>query len=212
MLLPFFGPLLEKNPENAIVLAAQVRAYDCHIGDLLFGLCYEFVRPGQRLLDAGIGSGLSAQLFAQAGLEVHGMDFSPAMLEICRSKQIAFDLMLHDLTQTPWPYPTARFDHAICCGVLHFIAELDGIFGEAARVLLPGSVFAFTTRQPAGPAALSTPFERHMAGDFAIYSHDTAHVPTLLARHGFAVLKTQRCLIGDDVFVLWVASSNQHGN
>ena len=38
---------------------AEVRAYDCHIADLMFGLCYEFARPGQRLLDAGIGSGLS---------------------------------------------------------------------------------------------------------------------------------------------------------
>ncbi len=27
---------------------AQVRAYACQIGDLLFGLCYEFIPPGQR--------------------------------------------------------------------------------------------------------------------------------------------------------------------
>jgi 2-polyprenyl-3-methyl-5-hydroxy-6-metoxy-1,4-benzoquinol methylase len=38
------------------------------------------------LLDAGIGSGLSAQLLARAGLEVYGMDFSPAMVEVCRAK------------------------------------------------------------------------------------------------------------------------------
>ncbi|WP_423224970.1 hypothetical protein [Candidatus Amarolinea aalborgensis] len=55
----------------------QVQAYGCHVADVLFGLCYEYVQPGQRLLDAGIGSGLSAQLFAKAGLEIHGMDFSP---------------------------------------------------------------------------------------------------------------------------------------
>lgn len=186
---------------------AQVRAYDCHIGDLLFGLCYEYTRPGQRLLDAGIGSGLSAQPFAQAGLQVHGMDFSPAMLEICRGKQIAFDLKQHDLTQMPWPYPAGGFDHVICCGVLHFIAELDGILGEAARVLLPGGVFGFTTRQQAGPATPSMPFERHTAGNFAIFSHTPAYVETLLALHGFTVLKTQRCFVGDDVFVLWVSGA-----
>ncbi len=184
---------------------AQVQAYDCHIGDLLFGLSYEYVRPGQRLLDAGIGSGLSAQLFAQAGLEVHGMDFAPAMLEISRSKEIAVDLKLHDLMQTPWPYPAASFDHVVCCGVLHFIAELDGIFGEAARVALPGGMFAFTTRQPAGPVELRTLFERHAAGDFAIYSHATAYVEALLARYNFTVFKTQRCLVGEDVFALWIA-------
>lgn len=188
----------------AVDYDAQVQAYDCHIGDLLFGLCYEFVRPGQRLLDAGIGSGLSAQLFAQAGLEVHGMDFSAAMLAICRAKGLAADLRLHDLTQAPWPYPAACFDHLVCCGVLHFIPELDAVFDEAARVLLPGGVFAFTTRQPAGPVGLSTPFERHTAGDFAIYSHAAACVEALLAQRGFTVLKTQRCLVGEDVFVLWV--------
>jgi 2-polyprenyl-3-methyl-5-hydroxy-6-metoxy-1,4-benzoquinol methylase len=50
----------------------QVQSCDCHVADVLFGLCYEYVQPGQRLLDAGIGSGLSAQLFAKAGLEIHG--------------------------------------------------------------------------------------------------------------------------------------------
>ena len=83
---------------------AQVGAYDCHITDLLFGLCNEYLLPGQRLLDAGIGSGLSSELFAKAGLKIDGMDFSPAMLEICRTKGFAADLKRHDITQIPWPY------------------------------------------------------------------------------------------------------------
>ena len=62
------------------ITTAQVQAYDCHIADLLFGLCYEFTRPGQRLLDAGIGTGLSARLFPRAGLTIYGMDFSPAIV------------------------------------------------------------------------------------------------------------------------------------
>jgi SAM-dependent methyltransferase len=112
-----------------------VQSYGCHVVDVLFGLCYECIRPGQRLLDAGIGSGLSAQLFAKAGLEVHGMDFSPAMLAACRAKGFAVDLRLHDLQQAPWPYQASGFDHVACCGVLHFIADVETIFGEAARVL-----------------------------------------------------------------------------
>jgi len=79
----------------------QVQSYGCYVADVLFGLCYEYVQPGQRVLDAGIGSGLSAQLFAKAGLDVHGMDFSPAMLAACRAKGIAVDLKLHDLQQAP---------------------------------------------------------------------------------------------------------------
>ena len=59
---------------------AQVSAYDCYLAEALFGLCYDFVQPGQSLLDLGIGSGLSAAPFARAGLRVAGMDFAPAML------------------------------------------------------------------------------------------------------------------------------------
>lgn len=65
----------------AVDYDAQVCAYDCHIIDLLFGLSYEYLTPGQRLLDVGIGSGVSSQSFARAGLEIYGLDFSPAMLE-----------------------------------------------------------------------------------------------------------------------------------
>ena len=183
---------------------AQVLAYDCHIADLLFGLCYEFTRPGQRLLDAGIGSGLSSASFAKAGLQVYGMDFSPAMLEICRSKGFAADLKQHDLQQIPWPYPSDRFDHLVCCGVMHFIPDLDGILGEAQRVLVNGGLLAFTTQLPITLETDPTDYERQVVGDFKIFSHVPAYLEKLLARHFFRRLKTQKCYVGDDLFALWV--------
>jgi len=183
---------------------AQVQAYDCHVADVLFGLCYEFTRPDQRLLDAGIGSGLSARLFAQAGLEVYGMDFSPAMLDICRVKGIAIDLQQHDLWQLPWPYPTAHFDHVVCCGVLHFIPELDGIFAEARRILQPGGWFAFTTRDAPVPATPAQKYHQQQSGDFDVYSHAPAYLEALSQQHDFTRRKTQRCFVGEDVFTLWL--------
>jgi predicted TPR repeat methyltransferase len=185
---------------------AQVQAYDCHIADVLFGLCYEFTRPGQFLLDAGIGSGLSAQLFAQAGLEVYGMDFAPAMLDICRAKGFAVDLKEHDLLLLPWPYPSGNFHHLVCCGVLHFIAELDVIFSEAARVLSTGGVFAFTTRLPTAGVSPQQPYDRQVIGEFEIFSHAPAYIETLLAQHAFTRRKMQKCFVGDDLFLLWVVA------
>lgn len=129
----------------------QVSEYRCYIAEVLFGLCYAALQPGQTVLDAGIGSGLSAVLFAKAGLQVHGFDFSPAMLDLCAAKGFAAGLKNHDVQQLPWPYPPASFDHVVCCGVLHFIAEIEAIFGEARRVLRPGGHFAFTNRVPAPP-------------------------------------------------------------
>ncbi len=184
----------------------QVQSYGCHVADVLFGLCYEYIQPGQRLLDAGIGSGLSAQLFAKASLEVHGMDFSAAMLALCQAKGFAADLTLHDLQQAPWPYPAGGFDHVVCCGVLHFIANVEMIFGEAARVLAPGGVFAFTTQLPAALANNQQPYERHGVGDFEIFAHTPAYVERLLAQHSLAPLKRQMCFVGNDLYALWVVS------
>jgi predicted TPR repeat methyltransferase len=185
----------------------QVQAYDCNVADVLFGLCYEFVRPGQRLLDVGIGSGLSTQLFAKAGLEIYGMDFSPAMLDICRAKGFAADLKQHDLLQLPWPYPAASFDHLVCCGVLHFIAQLDDILSEAGRVLSTGGVFAFTTRLPSAMVIGQQPYDRQVMGEFEIFSHAPAYIETLLAQHAFRQRKMLKCFVGDDLFLLWVVAT-----
>lgn len=187
---------------------AQVHSYDCHIAELLFGLCYEFTRPGQRLLDAGIGSGLSARPFAQAGLEVHGMDFSPAMLEVCRGKGFAVELRQHDILDIPWPYAPGGFDHLICCGVLHFIAGLEGVFTESARVLASGGVFGFTTRLPAAWEGGQQAYERQVVGGFDIFSHAPGHVETLLGQHGFRRRKAQKCFVGDDLFMVWVGGKD----
>jgi len=141
----------------------QILAYECHIADVVFGLCYEYIQPGQRLLDLGIGSGISAVLFSKAGLQVSGMDFSPAMLELCRAKGIAGELKQHNLQQTPWPFSSDKFDHLICCGVLHFLSDLEVVFGESYRLLKDGGIFAFTTRVTSRSATLRRKFEQHNA-------------------------------------------------
>jgi predicted TPR repeat methyltransferase len=185
----------------------QVRAYACYITDLMFGLCYEFICPGQSLLDVGAGSGLSAQPFAKAGLQVSGMDFSPAMLEICQAKGFFADLQQHDLTTIPWPYPTNRFDHLIACGVFHFIPQMDTIFTEAVRLLKPGGLFAFSTRFPTSKEQEGL-YIRHLDGDFEIFSHSTQYIEAMLKQSQLIRLKLQKCFIGEDIFLIWVAQKS----
>jgi predicted TPR repeat methyltransferase len=185
----------------------QVKAYDCYIGDVLFGLCYEFTQPGMKLLDAGIGSGLSAAPFAKAGLEVFGMDFSQAMLEICRTKGFVIDMKQHDLQQVPWPYPTGTFDILVCCGVMHFISDLEGIFSETGRVLQKPGLFAFTTRFSPDLENDPQEFVQQNIGGFDIYSHAPRHVNSLLQKHEFQRLKMQKCFVGEDIFTLWVVQT-----
>lgn len=186
---------------------AQVRAYDCYIADLLFGLCYEFTRPGQSLLDVGTGSGLAAQPFARTGLRVSGMDFSPVMLEICREKGFFADLKQHNLTDAPWPYPASHFDHLVACGVFHFTPDLDFVFDEVSRLLRPGGVFAFTARFPTADLQ-EKPYTRHQAGDFEIFSHSPDYVEALLQKSALTRLKLQKCFSGGYVFNIWVVQKS----
>jgi predicted TPR repeat methyltransferase len=182
----------------------QVGAYDCYLAEALFGLCYDYIRPGQRLLDLGIGSGLAALPFAKAGLQVQGMDFAPAMLEVCRAKGFAAELKQHDLQQTPWPYPSQAFDHLICCGVLHFIPELETIFSEAARLLPDGGSFGFTAKALTSADARLQKYNRLAGGELEVFEHSPEYIQAVFEQAGFQRRKVMRCFVGQDVFSAWV--------
>ena len=64
----------------------QIKNYHCHIAEVLFGLSFESIKAGESILDVGIGTGVSAELFNLAGLQVSGIDGSKEMLDICRKR------------------------------------------------------------------------------------------------------------------------------
>jgi predicted TPR repeat methyltransferase len=110
--------------------------------EVLFGLTYAYVEPGQSMLDIGTGTGLASVLFRKAGLKIHGMDISPKMLDRCRSKGFT-NLLLHDLTQKPYPYDSGSMDLVVCAGVFNFFKDLSTAFDETARILRNGGLFSF---------------------------------------------------------------------
>jgi ubiquinone/menaquinone biosynthesis C-methylase UbiE len=182
----------------------QVSTCDCHISDVLFGLFYEYLRPGEKLLDAGIGSGLSSIPFARAGMEIHGMDFSPVMLALCQQKKFTTSLVNHNLLEVPWSFPDASFAVLVCCGVFHFIPDLVGIFGEVQRVLKPGGIFAFTTKVSPMKDTKQGNYDQQTSGEFEIYSHFVSYLEKLVKKEAYTSLKRQRCFIGEDIFTCWV--------
>jgi ubiquinone/menaquinone biosynthesis C-methylase UbiE len=106
-------PMNTKNPikvhdEYADTYDASVKEYHSHLHELLFGMCYEFIQPGDSLLDIGIGTGLSSVNFARAGVDVYGMDPSSNMIEQCRKKGFAKELKQHSLTDPVWSKKSIR--------------------------------------------------------------------------------------------------------
>ncbi|MBU6234400.1 MAG: methyltransferase domain-containing protein [Alphaproteobacteria bacterium] len=108
----------------------------------------EALRPklaaGARLLDIGIGTGLTVAPFQGCGIHITGIDASPGMLEICRAKMLADSLICHDAALEPMPLGAQSLDAAICAGTLEYIADPLPFFQDVARVLKPGGLFAFT--------------------------------------------------------------------
>jgi len=160
--------------------------------EVAFGLAYKYVRPGQSILDLGIGTGLAAALFRAAGLRVLGMDVDPDMLAACRAKGFD-DLVLHDLTVRPYPCDTASVDHAVCVGVMNFVADLAPVFAECARVLRDWGVFVFAVGERAEdePAAMVVGAEHTGTGEpVTMYRHSARQVVAWTAANGFTIVRS----------------------
>jgi len=158
--------------------------------EVVFGLAFEYVTPGDTLLDVGIGTGLGSLPFHKAGLRILGMDLSDEMLKGAESKGFVSELTKHDLTSLPYPYGDQSLDHVICVGVLQLFPSPEPVFREASRVLRDGGVFAFTTieRDSTGPAELTVGPE-HTGSDETVtmYMHDAPMVRSLLLDRALTV-------------------------
>ena len=181
---------IEAHREDAPAYDRQALEWGWNPGVFL-GMMWEHVRPGQRLLDVGIGTGLASAPFRVLGIEVHGFDGAQQMLDVCAAKGFAADLRRHDIVDLPWPYGDAAFDCAICSGVFHFFGDLGPTFGETARVLAPGGVYGFTCSNGSAPGDDEPDsYARQLdeASGVKIYVHGSRYVASALDTAGFDLL------------------------
>jgi SAM-dependent methyltransferase len=104
---------------------------------------------GSRVLDVGCGSGLLARKLLDAGFAVHGVDASPAMIELARNhaRGADFDVMRLPtglVTGAAGALPEA--DAVVSTGhVLNYLdtrADVAQALGELARAVRPAGVLA----------------------------------------------------------------------
>ena len=154
-----------------VVQAASVReGYDLwagvydHDANPLVGLeepvLVEALGPvaGLEVLDLGCGTGRhalrmareGARVAAREGARVAALDFSEGMLDQARAKEGADRVQWrrHDLA-TPLPFEAGTFDRVVSGLVLEHLADLDGLFREAHRVLKPGGRAVLSAMHPA---------------------------------------------------------------
>jgi len=109
-------------------------------------------REGERVLDAGCGTGRHLPALVAAGCRVAGADFSAGMLAVAHGRAPSVPLVRADL-QRGLPFAARAFDAVLCALVGEHLTNLEGCFREIARVLVPEGRFAYTVYAPEMAAA-----------------------------------------------------------
>jgi len=97
------------------------------------------------ILDIGIGTGRSIDKIYKSGAykEIHGVDVSEKMLNICINKYPKVKLSkissVNDIANM-----VAHYDLIICSGTVEFIEDISALFQKVSVLLKTGGVFIFT--------------------------------------------------------------------
>ena len=111
--------------------------------DTTLGLLAEHarIRPDERVLDVGCGTGTFARRLVDANpaQSVVGVDVSPGMLAHARRKLgSAPNVRLAEAQAEALPFSAAAFDVVVSASALHYVGRPDMALAEMARVLRPG--------------------------------------------------------------------------
>jgi SAM-dependent methyltransferase len=117
---------------------------------------------GRRVLDAGCGEGYLARVLAARGACVTGIDLSPRLIELARSKDpgCGIDYQVADLSQ-PQPGTTGCFDAAASYLALNDVRDYRGFAATLAASLKPGGRLALALNNPYGAV-----IDRHVTDYF----------------------------------------------
>jgi arsenite methyltransferase len=102
------------------------------------------LQPGERVLDVGSGAGTDSLVAAQMvgpGGRVVGIDMTPEMLAKARraaAEMGATQVEFLEADAERLPFADESFDVVISNGVIDLIPDKGAVFGEMARVLIPG--------------------------------------------------------------------------
>lgn len=141
-----------------------------------------------RILDLGMGSGWTSEIFARVGYEVVGLDISPSMIEIAKSKmgeELNLQFFVHDYEK---PFPFGLFDAVIMYDSLHHCENETKVIENISAALKPGGLFLAV--EP-GKGHSRTKEVTDAARKYGTTERDMpfGYVKKLLVRHGFREIR-----------------------
>ncbi len=97
------------------------------------------------ILDIGTGKGMTAIEMARRGVPVTSVDISEPELQMAflnaRAAKVDADILFHLADATMLPFDNDHFNLVTMVNVIHHAEEIDIIFNEVSRVLMPGGRF-----------------------------------------------------------------------
>lgn len=110
-------------------------------------LLAHYLKPGMRVLDLGVGGGRTSPVLSHDALEYVGIDYAPAMVELCRNRfpHLRYEAMdAADLSA----FGDGHFDLVVFSfnGLGCLVPDESRLqcIAECKRVLKPGGVFIFS--------------------------------------------------------------------
>lgn len=109
------------------------------------------IKPGDKVLDVGCGTGVAAITARRVGAKVTGLDLTPALLERARENAAIAgfgDVAWKEGDAEALPFKDGEFDAVISQYGHMFAPRADVVAREMLRVLRPGGRIAFSTWPP----------------------------------------------------------------
>lgn len=173
--------------------ASEVGQKMNQVNEPLYDLTLDVMQPDDNdmILEIGFGTGkFFNKLFARAdGLQISGIDFSEAMMEMTKEHNkeaiSSGKLKIKQASSDSIPFPDQSFDKVFCNMVIYFWNQPEPYLKEIQRILKPGGTFytGLRTRE----SMLVFPFVEY---GFNLYTAEEWE--EILDRNGFSLTGTHK--------------------
>lgn len=104
-------------------------------------------QPGQKILDAGCGTGRNLTSIRNAGAKPYGLDFSHGMLRVAKRALPEVPLVQADL-QAEFPFRSSQFSAVLCALIGEHLDNLALTLSQFWKALEPGGWLVFSVYHP----------------------------------------------------------------
>lgn len=151
-------------------------------------------KPTLRILDVGCGTGALLEKVRHAFPDavLHGIDISPNMLAVARSKNLR-DVVLDEGDAENLPYANRSFDIITCCSSFHHYPNPQKALAEFQRVARPAGTLIICDMDLPDAARLIANhilFPLQKKGDVHVYTH--WEIKQLLINQGWKYCRVNR--------------------